>query len=89
MKNKIYMGNLPFRLNDRELREQELEDIFGKYGEIEDIFLVRDRNTKRLKGFGFITFTDENAANQALEMDGQDLGGRQIKVAMANEKERK
>ena len=84
MNNKIYMGNLPFRY-----KERELEEVFSKYGEIEDIFLVRDRNTKKLKGFGFITFTDEQAANAALEMDSQELGGRQIKVAMAKEKEKR
>jgi cold-inducible RNA-binding protein len=79
--NKIYMGNLPFSYN-----ESQLEEVFSKYGSIEDIFLVRDRNTKRLKGFGFITFNSNDAAQAALEMDGQDLGGRNIKVAMANER---
>jgi RNA recognition motif-containing protein len=83
MNNKIYMGNLPFSY-----KEQELEEVFSKYGHIEDIFLVRDRNTKRLKGFGFITFDASEAAEAALEMDGQELGGRQIKVAMAKEKEK-
>jgi len=75
------MGNLPFSYN-----ESQLEEVFSKYGSIEDIFLVRDRNTKRLKGFGFITFNSNDAAQAALEMDGQDLGGRNIKVAMANER---
>ena len=81
MNNKIYMGNLPFSY-----KEQELEEVFAKYGNIKDIFLVRDRNTKRLKGFGFIEFDTAEAAQAALEMDGQELGGRQIKVAMAKEK---
>ncbi|MGD9109120.1 MAG: RNA-binding protein [Gammaproteobacteria bacterium] len=83
MNNKIYMGNLPFSY-----KEQELEEVFAKYGNIKDIFLVRDRNTKRLKGFGFIEFDTAEAATAALEMDGQELGGRQIKVAMAKEKEK-
>lgn len=83
MNNKIYIGNLPFSY-----KERELEEVFSKYGEIEDIFLVRDRNTKKLKGFGFITFSNAQAAESALEMDSQEIGGRQIKVAMAKEKDR-
>jgi RNA recognition motif-containing protein len=82
MNNKIYMGNLPFSY-----KEQELTEVFSKYGNIEDVFLVRDRNTKRLKGFGFITFDTAEAAQAALEMDNQELGGRVIKVAMAKEKQ--
>lgn len=76
------MGNLPFSY-----KEQELTEVFSKYGNIEDVFLVRDRNTKRLKGFGFITFETAEAAQAALEMDNQELGGRVIKVAMAKEKQ--
>lgn len=82
MNNKIYLGNLPFSY-----KEQELAEVFSKYGNIEDVFLVRDRNTRRLKGFGFITFDSAEAAQAALEMDNQDLGGRTIKVAMAKEKQ--
>ena len=78
---KIYIGNLPFNMNEDEYRE-----VFGKYGEIEDVFLVKDRATRRLKGFGFITFDTEEAAQSSLEMDGQELGGRTVKVSMAKER---
>ena len=78
---KIYIGNLPFNMN-----EDEYRDVFSKYGEIEDVFLVKDRATRRLKGFGFITFDTEEAAQAALEMDGKELGGRTIKVSMAKER---
>jgi len=78
---KIYIGNIPFGM-----RENDYRDEFSKYGEIEDVFLVKDRNTRRLKGFGFITFTTEEAAKAALEMDGKELRGRTIKVSEAKER---
>lgn len=81
---KIYIGNLPFRTN-----EQEIEEAFAKFGEIEDVFLLRHRDSGRLKGFGFVTFTEKSAADDAIkEMDGQDFGGRPLKVSIAQAKEK-
>ena len=78
--NKLYIGNLPYRLE-----RQELEEFFAACGEISEIYLVKDRNKRRLKGFGFVTFVDEKAAKAALAMDGSDFQGRTLKVSLAKD----
>lgn len=82
MNNKIYIGNLPFKMEPNELR-----DAFARFGEITDLFLVKDRDTGRLKGFGFITFANDSAAQAALQMDGEKFGGRDLKVSIAKDRE--
>lgn len=79
--NKLYVGNFPYTVDENQLRE-----LFSSYGEIEDLALIKDRDTGRPKGFGFITFASQQSAEKALEMDGKDLGGRPLKVNMATEK---
>lgn len=79
--NKIYIGNLPYQTN-----EKELENLFSKYGQIEDVAVIRDRYTNRSKGFGFVTFSTSEAAQNALEVNGQDLQGRALKVNIAMER---
>lgn len=80
--NKIYIGNLPFKMEEKDLRA-----AFARFGEITDLFLVKDRDTGRLKGFGFVTFVDASAAQAALQMDGQEFGGRNLKVSIAKERD--
>ncbi|NNM59660.1 MAG: RNA-binding protein [Legionellales bacterium] len=82
MNNKIYIGNLPFKLEPADLRS-----AFARFGEITDLFLVKDRDTGRLKGFGFITFADASSAQAALEMNEQEFGGRNLKVSIAKERD--
>jgi len=48
--NKIYVGNLPFKIS-----AQELEQAFSQFGEIQEVVLSRDRQTNKFRGFGFIT----------------------------------
>ncbi|MBS0358327.1 MAG: RNA-binding protein [Proteobacteria bacterium] len=81
MMNKIYVGNLPYRIT-----EQDVEAAFNQYGPIENVMLIKDRATGRLKGFGFVTFETEAAAQDALKMDGKDFQGRPLKVSIAREK---
>ena len=78
--NKIYVGNLPFKTV-----EQELVEIFQQFGEIKEIALIKDRFSNDFKGFGFITFDSQAAAEGALAMDGKDFGGRPMKVNIARE----
>ena len=80
--NKIYIGNLPFKMETNDLRAE-----FARFGEITDLFLVKDRETGRLKGFGFITFADSKSAQAALQMDGKEFSGRNLKVSIAKERE--
>ena len=79
--NKIYVGNFPYSVDEAQLRE-----LFEPYGDIEELAMIMDRDTGRPKGFGFITFAQQQSAEKALALDGQDLGGRPLKVNMATEK---
>ncbi len=69
------------------MEEKDLRAAFARFGEITDLFLVKDRDTGRLKGFGFVTFVDASAAQAALQMDGQEFGGRNLKVSIAKERD--
>ena len=76
MATKLYVGNLNYRS-----REEDLRDLFGAYGEVTSANIVMDRETGRSRGFGFVEFSDEEAAQSAMEaLDGQDFEGRQLKV---------
>lgn len=79
--NKIYVGNFPYTADEAQLR-----GIFSAYGDIEECAVIMDRDTGRPKGFGFITFASQQAAEKALEQDGKDLDGRPLKVSMAQER---
>lgn len=79
--NKLYVGNFPYTVDESQLR-----DLFAPYGEIEDLALIMDRDTGRPKGFAFITFATQQAAEKALELNGKEIGGRALKVNMATEK---
>ncbi len=79
--NKLYVGNFPYSVDENELRQ-----IFSSYGEIKDIALITDRATGRSKGFAFITFGTQSAAEAALEQNGKDVKGRALRVNIAQEK---
>ena len=81
--NKLYVGNLPFSVDEAQLR-----GIFSQYGEISELALIMDRDTGRPKGFGFITFANQQAAEKALEQNGKDVGGRALRVNIATDKPR-
>jgi RNA recognition motif-containing protein len=81
--NKLYVGNFPYSVDEAQLR-----GIFSQYGEISQLALIMDRDTGRPKGFGFITFATQAAAEKALEQNGKDLGGRPLKVNIATDKPR-
>ena len=76
MGNKLYVGNLSFDTGD-----QELEQAFAVHGEVASAVVVKDRDTDRSRGFGFVEFSQEADAQKAKEaMNGVDLGGRALKV---------
>ena len=79
--NKLYVGNFPYSVDESQLR-----DLFSEYGAIEELAMIKDRETGQPKGFAFITFAEQQAAEKALELNGNDLGGRPLKVNMATEK---
>lgn len=81
MKNKIYVGNLSYSLDDAGLREH-----FKEYGDITELTIPMDRVTGRSRGFAFITFAEASHAEAALQMDGREIAGRKVIVKFAERK---
>ncbi len=79
--NKIYVGNLVSSLTPA-----DIETEFSKYGSLENVQLITDRMTGASKGFAFLTFEKQVAAETALEMNGKSFNGRNLIVNMAKEK---
>ena len=79
---KIYLGNLTA------VTAEQLKAHFSQYGEIVDIILPTDRDTKAIKGYGFINFADEASAQSALVEDGSTAFGATLSVQIATEKKR-
>ncbi|KAM4628791.1 cold-inducible RNA-binding protein B-like isoform 2-T5 [Polymixia lowei] len=76
---KLFVGGLSF-----DTTEQSLEDVFAKYGQISEVVVIKDRETQRSRGFGFVTFENPDDAKDAmLAMNGKSLDGRQIRVDQA------
>jgi len=79
---RIYVGNLPFELN-----EEQLKDCFQEFGEITEALLIKDKRTGRPKGFGFVEYATESDADLAIsKMNGEELGGRKLRVNKATPK---
>lgn len=83
-KNKLFIGNLAFSAT-----EQELEEAFGAFGEIQEAKIILDRETGRSRGFAFVTFASADDAQEALALDGQNLSGRDMRVSVATERPRR
>ncbi len=75
---QLYIGNLPY-----EVSSEDLENRFAAFGDIVDARVVRNRQTRRSKGFGFVTFGSAREAKKALSENGADFGGRAIVVRIA------
>ena len=73
---KLFVGNL-----DWETTNEELQELFAQYGEVEEAFIVRDKFTHRSKGFGFVTMIDADAAETAkTTLHEAEFKGRNIIV---------
>ncbi len=81
-KDKVYVGNLPFSMDD-----SDLEEAFSKAGEVTEAVVISEKGSDRSKGFGFVTFASEEGAQKAVdEMNEAELEGRTIKVDFARPK---
>ena len=75
---KIYVGNLPFSVD-----ESALKELFSGY-ETEEVTLIKDKFNGRSKGFGFVVIADDESAKKAIsEFNGKDFQGRELKVSEA------
>ena len=83
MSKKLYVGNLSY-----ETSQSDLETMFGAHGTVESAQVINDRDTGRSKGFAFIEMSSEDEARTAIAaLDGQDCGGRAMKVNVAKPRE--
>jgi len=84
MSKKLFVGSLSWDTND-----DALHRAFSPHGEISEAIVISDRDTGRSRGFGFVTFNDDEAADKALAaLNGTELDGRTIKVDVAQAKQR-
>jgi len=82
MGRKLYVGNLSFNTV-----EQELEQLFGQFGQVESVQIMRDMATGRARGFGFVEMaTDDEAQQAASSLNETQFGGRTIQVNEARPK---
>ena len=73
---KVYVGNLPFGVD-----KAKLDELFGTFGDIEESIVISDKFSGRSKGFGFVTFKDDESAKKAIaDMNDKEVEGRNIKV---------
>lgn len=80
---RIYVGNLPYTTQDEDLNE-----AFSAFGEVESTIVIRDRETGRSRGFGFVEMSDSSSAKAAIEsLNGKNFQGRNLTVNEAKPRE--
>lgn len=81
MSTKLYVGNLSY-----EIENADLENLFAGSGKVATVNIVKDRDTGRVKGFGFVEMTNSAEAELAIEnLNETEFMGRNIKVNLALE----
>jgi RNA recognition motif-containing protein len=84
MSKKLFVGGLSWNTTN-----SDLQQAFEACGTVVEAKVVTDRETGRSRGFGFVTFEDEQGANRAIEeLDGSTIDGRTIRVDKANDRPR-
>ena len=78
--NRLYVGNLNYSV-----KEEDLKNLFSKYGSPKGVHLIRDRFTRKLKGYAFVEIGAAEA-EKALELNGTEFLGRKIIVSRAKVK---
>lgn len=79
----IYVGNLSYSTTEDDLRA-----VFGNFGEVTSAAVIKDRETGRSKGFGFVEMANDDEAREAMaSLNGSELQGRQVKVNEARPRE--
>ena len=83
MSMKLYVGGLAYSVT-----ESELEALFAEYGKVTSSAVIKDRDTGKSKGFGFIEMSDDTEAKAAMAaLNGKDVSGRSIMVNEARPQE--
>jgi RNA recognition motif-containing protein len=82
MSRKLYVGNLPYGTN-----ETELQELFGQFGSVDSVHVMREMATGRARGFAFVEMTtEEEAQTAATKLNEYQLGGRTLTVNEARPK---
>jgi RNA recognition motif-containing protein len=80
---KLYVGNLPFTAT-----EDAVRTLFAAHGTVEKVSLINDRDSGRPRGFGFVEMSNSDASRAMQALNGQDMGGRALKINEAQDKPR-
>lgn len=73
---KLYVGNLSYSTTENDLR-----DLFSQHGQVTSVAVIKDRETGRAKGFGFVEYSSDEEGKAAIAaLDGKEVGGRALKV---------
>src|SRR6185369_11254389 len=83
MSTKLFVGGLPWAMDNERLKQ-----VFAEFGDVADARVILDRETGRSRGFGFVTYANDEGAEKALQLDSTEIDGRRIRVDRAQEKER-
>ena len=79
----IYVANLDYKVQD-----ETLQELFEEYGAVESAKIVKDRETGRSRGFGFVLMPNDDEARQAIDgINGRELNGRSVTVNEAKPRE--
>ena len=85
MEKKLFVGGIAWATTEEQLRE-----AFAEHGEIKDLIIIKDRETGRSKGYGFVTMESEEAGKNAMEqINGKEVDGRTLRVDEATERKPK
>jgi RNA recognition motif-containing protein len=83
METKLYVGNLSYSTT-----EEDLSALFAQAGTVEAVDVIKDRDTRRSKGFAFVQMSNQAEAEEAIKLfNGYELEGRMLKVNPARPKE--
>jgi RNA recognition motif-containing protein len=79
----IYVSNISFHTN-----EDDLKNLFSKFGAVTSAKIIMDRETNESRGFGFVEMQSAEEGNKAIEgLQGKEIEGRALSVSVAREKE--
>lgn len=83
MSKRIYVGGLPYSATD-----QQLEDLFSPFGQINEIHVITDKYTGQARGFAFVEMVNDDEANRAIQqLNGTEMSGRTLVVNEARERQ--
>ncbi len=82
MAKTLYVGNLPWTTTP-----QDLADLFGAHGQVISSRIIKDKETNRSRGFGFVEVTDEDAEKMIAAIDNKEYNGRVLTVNIAKPRE--